>query len=163
MSEDEWVWNDPQIPDDEVLYRRVPTKPSHATFDALRGRWVPHAGAFQREAREGMSVHLDGTLEARGRARHTLYDPERYGAVGFPVAVVRAANAGVLLTTPTVEEEPDEDLRAAHAEVRPPEPKKDRPFWSNVRNQMIQASVWVEQGASRSASEESVPTTRLPT
>ena len=148
MSDDEWVWNDPQIPDGELLFRRVPTKPSHATFDALRGVWVPHAGAFQRDANEGMSVHMEGTLEERGRARHTLYDPERYGAVRFPAAVVRAANAGVLPTTPTVEEEPDEDLRAAHAEARPHDAKKDKPFWSKVRNEMIQASVWVEQRAS---------------
>lgn len=148
MSDDEWVWNDPQIPDGELLFRRVPTKPSHATFDALRGVWVPHAGAFQRDANEGMSVHLDGTLEERGRARHTLYDPERYGAVRFPVAVVRAANAGVLPTTPTVAEEPDEELRAAHAEVRPPHANKDRPFWSGVRDGMIKASVWVQQSAS---------------
>lgn len=148
MSEEEWVWNDPQIPDGEVLFRRVPTKPSHATFDALRGVWVPHAGAFQRDVNEGMSVHLDSILEARDRPRHTLYDPTRYGAVRFPAQVVRAAGAGVLPTTPTIEEEPDEDLRAAHSEARPPRPERDKQFWSTVRNEMIKASVWVDQRAS---------------
>lgn len=148
MSEEDWVWDDPQIPDGEVLFRRVPMKPSHATFDALRGVWVPHAGAFQRDANEGMSVHMDSILEARGRARHTLYDSAKYGAVSFPARVVRAAEAGVLATTPTHEQESNEDLRAAHAEARPPRPEKDRPFWSKVRNEMIKASVWVDQKAS---------------
>lgn len=148
MSEDEWVMDNPQTPDDEVLFRRVPTKPSHATFDALRGVWVPHAGAFRRDEGEGMSVHMDSILESQGRARHTLYDPARYGAVRFPVGIVRAEGAGVVQTTPTVEEEPDEDLRAAHAEARPPTFKQEKSFWSNVRNQMIKASVWVAQTAS---------------
>lgn len=148
MSDVEWVMDDSQIPDDEMIFRRVPMQPSHATFDALRGVWVPHAGAFRRSAGEGVSVHMDSILESRGRARHTLYDRERHGAVRFPVGVVRAAGAGVIQTTPTVEEEPDEDLCAAHAEARPPTFEQNKKLWSSVRDQMIKASVWVVQSAS---------------
>lgn len=145
MTEQLWVWDDPHILDDEMLFRRVPMKPSHATFDALRGVWVPSPGAFQRNANEGMSVHMLRVLDARRRDPHTLYDPTRYGAVRFPASAVRSAGAGVLATTPTMDEEPDEDLRAAHAEVRPPRAVKDRPFWSQVQNRIIRASVWIGQ------------------
>lgn len=148
VSEDEWAWNDPQIPDDEVIFRRVRMNPDHRTFDPEKGQWVPSAGAFRRMEGEGMSAHMNSVLESKGRAGHSLYDPERYGAVRFPVEVVRSAGAGVVQTLPSVEEEPDQDLREAHVEARPPTWALDKRFWSKVRAQMIKASVWVEQRAS---------------
>lgn len=148
MTRDNWVYNDPEIADGEQLLRRVPKNPNHATFDPETGEWRPSAGAFQRNANEGMSVHVVSVLNSWKRADHSAYDPARYGAVRFPAAVVREAEAGVLRTLPTEEQEPDEVLRDAHAEVRPPTPQKDRAFWSGVRDKMIKSSVWVEQQAS---------------
>lgn len=148
MSETPWVYDDPDVPDDEVLYRRIPLKPSHCTFDAERGKWVPSVGAFQRgNPGEGMSVHAETVLEGCGRDCRSLYNPVSYAAVRFHASVPRIQGAGVLSTLPSEAEEPDADLRAAHAEVRPPTFGRDRPFWSRVRDAMIRASVWVQQSA----------------
>lgn len=147
MSDDEWVMDDPQISDDELLYRRIPLKPDHCTFDPERGRWVPQPAAFRRDPGEGMSVHMDSVLNELSRQPHTLYDPESYGAVRFPAGVVRSAGAGVLRTPATVEDEADGDLREAHAEARPPTSARDRAFWSQVRHRIIGACDWVVQGA----------------
>ena len=145
MSETAWEMDDPQIPDSEDLYRRIPKNPDHRTFNAEEGTWVPSAGAFRRLKGEGMSVHMGSILEERGRATDSLYEASRYAAVRFPVGAVRRAGAGVLATTPTLEEEPDEDLRAAHAEARPPTYERNRALWSEVVNEIIQASEWVDQ------------------
>lgn len=147
MSEESWVFDDPAIPDDESLYRRVRTIPDHRTFDAERNTWVPSAAAFRRFKGEGMSVHRETVLEVCGRHTSSLYNPDKYEAYRFKAVIPRAHGAGVLGTPATEEHEPDSDLRAAHAEVRPPTHAEDRRFWSRIRHAMIQACEWVPQTA----------------
>lgn len=145
VSDEAWDTDDPQLTDSELLFRRVLKRPDHRTYDPELRTFVPSPAAFQRNANEGMSVHMDGVLEKLERSRHTLYNSEKYGAVCFEVGVVRRAGAGVLPTIATVEDEPDKDLREAHAEVRPPMKAKDRAYWSGVRDKIIKSSIWVVQ------------------
>lgn len=53
--------DDPDIPDDERLLRRIP--PRHFVFDKKRGRWRPSSAAFEDDPDGGpMSVYLEGRL-----------------------------------------------------------------------------------------------------
>ncbi|GEO94593.1 hypothetical protein [Kocuria turfanensis] len=141
----EWEFNHHTVSDEDTLYRRIPKKPDFRTWDPLTGRYTPNPAAFRREAQEGMSTHLDSVLQGRSRLPITLYDPDRYGSVGFHVATPRQANAGVLLADDPYEK--DEDLRCSHAEVRPPQPEKNRKHWKTVANEIAMACWWVQDPA----------------
>ncbi len=136
-----WKYDDPSIVDEDVLYRRVPRIPDCRTFDPCRDCWVPGPGALRRDAGEGMSTHLASVLGRRGRDAMTLY-PSTHGSIGFEVSAPRSALAGVLQVPDP--NETDADLRAAHSEVRPPHPRKDRLFWNNVVNVIVASAWWVQ-------------------
>ena len=144
MSGDPWDFDDPGIADSELLYRRIPKHPDHRTFDAERERWVPTTAALRREADEGMSVHRHAVLAERGRDPLSLYDPATHGSISFVAGVPRSQGAGVVATSPTEDEEPDEDRRASHAEVRPERSEKDRAAWSRVANSIATQCQWVQ-------------------
>lgn len=144
MMSAEWIFEDEIVADSEVLLRRIPKVPGHATLNAGTGRWTLHAGAFQRSAFEGMSVHRVLVVEEKGRAPECLYDSSRYISLGFRAGVPRSLEAGVVQTIPSENEEPDEVLREAHAEVRPREGPKDRTLWSLIIHEIQQAG-WLVQ------------------
>jgi len=144
MTVQPWEFDDGSIADSELLYRRIPKRPDHRTFDPERECWVPSTAALRRDANQGMSVHLDTVVRTRRRDPQTLYDSTKYGSIAFPAGLPRCEGAGVLPTTPTAEEEPDPDLRAAHAEVRPSQPQKDRAAWSRVTNVILLRATWVQ-------------------
>lgn len=139
----DWEYNDASIKDEDKLYRRIPRgNPDFLTVDVLSGQRKPSPAAFQRNAGEGMSTHLDSVLVARQRDPETLYEVERYSSIGFLVGVPRQADAGVLRTEDP--DEDDEDRQHSHAEVRPPRPEKDRKHWSVVRSTIADACWWVQ-------------------
>ena len=144
--ESNWEWDDPEIPDEEVLYRKVRKIPDHRTWDPELRRYYPTAAALRRKKNEGMSTHANSVLLMRGRQPDSLYEPSKYDAVGFAVRVVREPDIIGIIFTPAGElEEADPDLRAAHAEVRPKNPDKDRVTWSKVVDRIIDQSSWIEQ------------------
>lgn len=141
--QEEWIYDDADIPDFENLLRRIPNKPDFRSFDAECGCWRPGPSAFRRsQAGEGMSVHRESILIAHKRNTCELY-PVGCCSVSFHVSIVRSCEAGVVATLPTNQDENDADLRVAHAEVRPPTYEVDKKYWSNLRNQIIRAAVWV--------------------
>jgi hypothetical protein len=140
----DWVYNDPSISDDELMYRRVPNNDDFWTYDPVRRTHRVNPKAFQREPNQGCSVHLDSVLRQRNRAPDTIY-PAITGIVQITVSVPRKDKAGVLQTFDP--DEPDPDLAAAHAEIRPPQPQRDRLFWRPISNALAASSVWVRMPA----------------
>jgi hypothetical protein len=138
----EWQYDDPGIDDQDRLFRRVPKVPGCQTYDPSTETYAVSPGGLRRESNDGMSSHLQSVIELRGRDAFSLYNEEKYSSIRFGVAVPRGAGAGVLPTP--APEEPDEDLRAAHAEVRPPMPEYNKVFWKNVANVIAESSEWVQ-------------------
>lgn len=161
MDEIAWDYNDACISDDEELLRRIPWKATFLVFDAQPGSWVPSAAAFRRAAGEGLSVHRRCVLERHGRKPEQIYDLDSYGSVGFLAQVPREVGGGVIYApaSPDLEENPD--LRAAHAEVRPPTPEERKPEWSLIRNNII-AACRVISTPERSPDRSSPSSVRLP-
>lgn len=136
----DWSYNDESIASSDLLYRRVPGNPNMTTYDPVADQWTVHPGALRRESCEGMSTHLHSILVSRRRPVDSLY-PATCGTICFEVAVPRRLKAGVLCTD--APEETDEDLAAAHSEVRPAVPERDRVHWKNVVNEIAQAACWI--------------------
>lgn len=137
-----WRYNDPSIDDKDRLFRRVPKVPDCQTYDPTTETYVISPGGLRRDADEGMSTHLQSIIDSRDRDAHTLYPADKYSSILFVVGAPRSVGAGVLPTP--APEETDEDLRLAHAEVRPPNPEKDKVFWKTVVNVIADSSEWVQ-------------------
>ena len=137
-----WEWDDDSISDEETLYRRIKKIPDCRTYDPVRAAWVVHPGALRRLPNEGLSVHLHSVLVGLKRNVYTLYAADTYGSICFRVRVPRLAGAGVR-QTPAVNE-PDPDLCAAHGDVLPPQPQKDRLHWKGVVNAIAVEAEWVQ-------------------
>jgi len=138
----EWIYNDPTVADEDILYRRVPKVPQLRTYDSEHGTWVPTPAAFRRDPNEGMSSHLRSIVTSMNRDPESLYPAQKFGSVEFEVCVPRRSGAGVLPTDDPGEDDPC--LRAAHAEVRPPHALKNRDFWKTVANEVAAHSRWVQ-------------------
>ena len=84
--------DDPTIPDDQVLWRRVP--PWHAALDKHRGVRVVSSAAFDDDNdAEPMSVVL--ASEASG-TDSVLAGHDGYALVGFPASLARELGLGIL-------------------------------------------------------------------
>lgn len=137
-----WLYDDPSIENSDRLFRRVPKVPGCLTYDPATETYVISPGGLRRDANEGMSTHLESIIDSCERDAQTLYPSEKYSSILFVVEAPRSVGAGVL-PTPALEE-PDEDLRLAHTEVRPPKPEKDKAFWNTVVNVIADSSEWVQ-------------------
>jgi hypothetical protein len=135
-----WLYDSPQLDGDDQVYRKVLDRPKMSTFDEEQKIWRIHPAAFRRDAYDGASVHLDSVLVARDRDVMTIY-PQRYGFVRLLIKVVRSHELGVLAIDDAAE--PDEDLRAAHCEIRPPMPEKNRPAWNAKINEICLCCDWM--------------------
>ena len=137
-----WQYDDPAIDNQDHLFRRVPKVPDCQTYDPATETYAVNPGGLRRDANEGMSTHLESIIDLPERDARTLYNPGKYSSIRFVVEAPRSAGAGVLPTP--APEEPDEDLRVAHTEVRPPQPEKDKVFWKTVVNVIADQSEWVQ-------------------
>jgi len=137
-----WIYNDPSVADEDVLYRRVPKVIDCRTYDSQLSIWVVTPGALRREPNDGMSSHLRSVVMSMNRDPKSLYPAQEFGSVEFAVWVPRRSGAGVLQTDDPKEHDPC--LRAAHTEVRPPEAPRDRVFWKSVANEIASHSRWVQ-------------------
>lgn len=143
-----WCWNHVGIPNEETLYRKIKPIKEMCTWDPVRGSYVPTPGALRRQAYEGLSTHAKSILDDLGRNETTLYDQNLYSAIAFTVGVVRSTpgvEVGVIFIEADEKQEKDEDLRRAHAEVRPKAPEKNRQTWSEVVHQIVQNHEWIPQ------------------
>lgn len=144
MTAVRWCWNDSGIPDEEILYRKVLRQEGHLAWDAENDCYRPGLAALRRDPNTGLSTHAGSLLEMRGRSPETLYDSARYCTMYFQAGIPREeSNVGIIYVEAEIEHEPDEDLRFAHAEVRPENPEKDKPLWNRVRDNIIRNSSWV--------------------
>jgi hypothetical protein len=107
-------WNDPSIPDEDFLYRRVPARPDfYVHRDVLTGESVLGRNAFQFDD-DGMSVYRQWLITKYGISLEQIRRDLSHLLFRFTVGLVRSTSAGV------VDDPVDDDppIGAAHASVR---------------------------------------------
>jgi hypothetical protein len=142
----QWAWDDAQISDDAILYRRVPRKPSFRVADPLTGE-IKIAPAALRYDQDGASIYRDELLKAiyGYGASAVCADWKTHGAVQFTAWDVRNVSehpAGV-----HDEEDPqDQRIGRAHALIRCPTEAdgQDKTYWNEVRAAIIKAATWID-------------------
>jgi hypothetical protein len=138
MSED-WVWNDPDISDDSVVYRKVLARPGFLVPD-LEGNRPPSPapGAFKCDP-DGISVYRDELLAKINKEPEDVKKNPDDLIFGVLAQKVRDAGAGVV-DTPDPE---DEVLGEAHASIRYQERSVNKKTERAVREKII-AACWLK-------------------
>lgn len=107
-------WNDPTIPDDECLYRRVPRKPDYyLQRDLETGEMRLGRAAFQFDD-DGMSVYRHALIFENELTASQIRRNESNDLWRFTAGAARKLSVGVV-------DDPDENdlpIGAAHASVR---------------------------------------------
>lgn len=142
----EWTWDDSEVDNADVIYRRVVMAPDHRTVDLALGGCRPSPAAFQspNTPKTGLSGHLARLIPAE-RQPPRLYSPDRYGAVGFPAGIAREQGlAGIVVSDDPGEQ--DQVLRRSHVEVRTANPVmgKKNVAWKEVRAAIVDRCEWVQ-------------------
>jgi hypothetical protein len=111
------VADDPGIPDDSRLLRRVPADTNHILWDGNLGRWRISSQAFKNfKGVSAFSVNLECVLQERGEGTETLaLNTARHGLVALPARLVRAHGQAI-------EKKPEED-DPSHGHVVGDKPK----------------------------------------
>ncbi|GAA3104266.1 hypothetical protein GCM10020254_57610 [Streptomyces goshikiensis] len=89
------AWDEPSIPDDETIYRRIPNKPEFMAPDLLSGERAVSRTAFQWDD-DGISVHRSSILEANDLGPESIIRREGQMVFGFTAAAPRVCGAGVV-------------------------------------------------------------------
>jgi hypothetical protein len=134
-------WNDPEIKDDEWLYRRVPTRPDFfQQFDLRTGERILGRGAFQFDD-DGMSVYRESLIKIHNLTLRQVRRSTEFLLCKFTVGQIRELEAGVV-----DDPDPDDDpIGVAHASVRvesvikPPKPQR-----KIIQDGLIQVAVFVD-------------------
>lgn len=130
-------WNDPQIPDEDSLYRRVPNRPDYYfQRDLLDSSPVIGRNAFQFDD-DGMSVYRDGLVIKHSLTLRQIRRNVNSLLFKFTVGAVRALLAGVIDSV----DEDDSEIGVAHGLVRSESgPKPPRPIRKKIQDGLVQAA-----------------------
>lgn len=126
---------DEEIPDDEVIYRRVPDKPDYLVPDLLTGEKAVTRTAFKWDS-DGISVHRSSILEAHDLGPHSMVKRDDHTVYGFPAAATRPCKAKIV-NDPDFDDPP---IGVAHALVQCEVPRPDRPRRREITEALAQAS-----------------------
>jgi hypothetical protein len=92
------VADDPSIPDNSRLFRRIPADANHIIWDDTTRAYTLSTQSFRnlQKIPPAFSVNLECVLDQLGLAPiAVIADSERYGLVALPVQLVRQHNQAV--------------------------------------------------------------------
>lgn len=90
--------DDPNVPDDSLLFRRVPADVNHIVWDDNRSCWRVSSQAFRNFSKDtpAFSVNLECVLNELGlEPTSVVLDQTKYGLVAIPARLVRQHNQAV--------------------------------------------------------------------
>lgn len=144
-SEDEWIVDDPSIPDATWTYRNFPRQPTFLVPDALGG--PPHlaTSVFSYGTADGMSVSLSHLMAHEGIGPQDLVsDWATHHVARVAVNTVRhndSVRGGVVASVGDASLE--ERVARSHGLVRValrPGPREAKRLWNDLRLEMLKAS-----------------------
>ncbi|WP_156517433.1 hypothetical protein [Rhodococcus sp. LB1] len=149
MTSIEWVHDDPDIPNEAVVYRRVEKDgdPNNFSLDRIHETTCLGPGAFTAATRDkgpegGLSAHLEYLLRRHGIQTADLVDDwDTFGVARFHVRDLREGGGGII-----EKEDPDDAIIGkAHALMRSASPgMKARGAWASARKLVLERAVYFE-------------------
>lgn len=132
--EDSSAWDDPDILDSEILYRRVPDVPDFLVPDLISEVKTPSRAAFQFDP-DGISVYRKTLLDEENLGPESVTKKPGQMVFAFNASVPRACGVGVVF-------DPVDDPPAgfAHSLVRGEKPRPDRAKRAEVGDALAEAS-----------------------
>ncbi|WP_156749549.1 hypothetical protein [Mycobacterium sp. E1747] len=127
-------YDDTSFTDAELLYRRVPDKPSFLTQrDPITGKRRPQPAAFSiRQEPDGLSIVIHGLVRAlRLKTKH-LCNWETHGVARFAAGHVRPKLGVIAAADPN-----SPHLGQAHGLIRGPEGIPPASVWNPIRDEIL--------------------------
>lgn len=129
-----WDYDDDQFLCNELLYRRVPAKPSHLKLiDPVTGEKRPTTAAFSiAKEPDGLSVLIQGLIRRHGlKTCHLCADWSTHGVARFEVRHLRPS-------TGVIEDRTDDPLIGkAHGLIRGPDGIPPPEVWNPIRDHIL--------------------------
>jgi hypothetical protein len=160
---DDWIADDPSIPDDTWTYRRFPSKPSHLIPDALGGPAQLATSVYSYGTTDGMSINLSNLMQEEGiTAEDLVADWSTHHVARLPVGTVREneSQAGGVVVSPDLSID-DQRIGRSHGLVRVairPGAAGAKTMWNDLRLEMLKASEYITGTASTWIPQPSPPT-----
>ena len=129
-------WDDSFVPDDEVIYRRVPDVPDFLVPDLLTGERRPTRTAFHWDD-DGISVHRSSLLAKASLQPDCILRKSTQMVFGFKAEVPRSYSAEIV-DDPQLDDPP---AGVAHALIQCEPPRPPRPRRRIISEALAQASV----------------------
>lgn len=145
----EWVWDDPNVPDNDEFLRRVPRKPDFAVPDLVTRKMKILPGALQIDPGSGMSVSSSRVLGDEGFDRKNLCNWNTHTVVEFPASAARVDEQAGVILDPVDGHPAGDELGKAHALVRAPVPHPDREMRRNIQATIAARCRWVDEDPSK--------------
>jgi hypothetical protein len=149
VSSAEWVHDDPGVPDEAVVFRRVEKDgdPKNFSLDRIHETKCLGPGAFTASSRDkgpegGLSVHLEYLLRRHEiKTADLVADWNEFGVARFHVRDLRACGGGII----EKEDPEDEVLGKAHALMRSTSPgMKARGAWASARKLVLERAIYFD-------------------
>ncbi|MEV7322829.1 hypothetical protein [Streptomyces sp. NPDC093970] len=136
---EEWQWDDPAIPGESAVFRKVLARPNFIVPNLEGGPPAPAPGAFKCDA-DGISVYRDELLKSLSLTPEDIKKNTDDHVFGIFVSDVRESGAGVVDSP----DDEDEELGPAHSSIRYSAPKIDKPSERRIRERIIDAC-WLSE------------------
>lgn len=166
VDDEEWVYDDPAIPDEAFVHRRL-NDDQQLVFDDELERFVLSVAAYRYVDADGMSVYVSSEMTKNEVSEDDLFEYCTHGLARIRVSVVRLHDDGAVISAVSGQTRggvilreatgfPDDvRIRKSHGLVRIHVRPKGKPYWNDFRNRLIQGSEyrasteaeWVAAGA----------------
>lgn len=166
VDDEEWVYDDPAIPDEAFVHRRL-SDDQQLVFDDELERFVLSVAAYRYVDADGMSVYVSSEMTKNEIIDDDLFEYCTHGLARIRVSVVRGPESGAVVSAVSAQTRggvilreatsfPDDiRVRKSHGLVRIHVRPRGKPYWNDFRNKLIQGSEyrsstetgWVSAGA----------------
>jgi len=140
----EWIWDDPEIPHDELFLRRIPRKPAFVVPNLVTKQLEVKAAALRFDD-DGMSVTGSRILADEGHDRGDFCDWRDYTAVEFPAGAARATEEAGVIYDPVDDHPQGNAFGKAHSLVHPRTPNPDKVVRRNIQAAIAAQCRWVDE------------------
>lgn len=148
------VWDDPDIPPEELFLRTVPRKPTFFLPNLGTGRFEVKPAALRFED-DGMSVSASRILANEGLDRSELCaDWEHQTSVEFPAAAARSSGDAGVVYDPVNGHPRGDVFGDAHSLVRTESESPPREVRRNIQTAIAAQCRWVDEDPHKPEAEQ---------
>lgn len=146
----ERVWDDPEIPPEDLFLRQVPRKPDFVIPNLVTRELEVQPSALRFDD-DGMSISSSTILANEGQDRSELCDWETHTNVEFPAEAARSTGEAGVVYDPVDNHPRGDAFGKAHSLVRLKEAAANREVKRNIQAAIAARCHWIDEDPKKPA------------